>query len=124
MRVVVGGLDITKYIVKDTYKMDSEDTYESWKDGNMVEHRIVVTDKVSGSFDICLCDEAGQLSFDDFLTAWNSAVNNKVVTIGVYVTNKNTFEALSAYYAMSSKEHIKKGDGGIIDVLTVTIKER
>ena len=124
MRVVVGGQDITKYILRDTYKMDSADSYESWKDGNFVEHRIVVTDKVSGSFDICLCDKTGQLSFDDFLDLWNSAVNNRVVTIGVYVTNKNTFEVLSAYFVLSSKEHIKKGDGEIIDILTIAIQER
>lgn len=124
MRVVVGGQDITKYIVKDTYKMDSEDSYETWNDGNMVEHRVIITDKVSGSFDICLQTKTGELSFDDFLTLWNSQVSNGVVTIGVYVTNKNTFEALSAYYSFASKQHIKKGDGGIIDVLTVSIKER
>ena len=68
------------------------------------------------------CDKTITLS--DFLTAWNSAVNNGVVTIGCTVLNKNAFEAIEAYYEITGKDHIKKGDGKIIDVMSVKIQER
>ena len=47
-RIMVGTTEITDYIVDGTYEMDAEDTYESWKDGNARQHRVIITSKVSG----------------------------------------------------------------------------
>ena len=46
--LLINGVDYTPYIVDGSYAIDSEDVYESWDDGNRVEHRIVVTQKVVG----------------------------------------------------------------------------
>lgn len=122
MTVMVGNTNITNYIVSGTYAVNSSDQFESWQDGNGVEHRIVVRSKVSGSFDIVCSSKSITLS--DFLALWNSAVTNKVVTLGCTVLNTNNFEVIEAFYEIKNKEHIKKGDGGIIDVMTVKIQER
>ena len=122
MQVVVGNTDITNYIVSGTYAVNSYDQYEGWKDGNGIEHRVNIRSKVSGSFDIGCSSKS--ITLEAFLAAWNSAVNNKVVTLGCTVLNTNTFEAIEAFYEITNKEHIKKGDGGIIDVMTVKIQER
>lgn len=122
MQVVVGGIDISNYIVDGSYSINASDQYESWMDGNGVEHRIIIRSKISGSFDIGCCDKTITLS--DFLAAWNSAVNNGVVTMGCTVLNTGTFEAIQAYYEITGKDHIKKGDGKIIDVMSVKIQER
>ena len=122
MQVVVGGIDITNHIVRDSYKINTYDQYESWIDGNGLEHRLIVRTKVSGSFEIVCCDKTITLS--DFLALWNSAVNNGVVLIGMTILNTNDFDALNAYFEITNKEHIKKGDGRIIDVMTVKIQER
>ena len=78
--IVVNNVDLTPYVVDGTYKVDSSDTYESWQDGNMREHRIVVRSKVSGSFQIGC---RGEMTLSAFLENWNAATNNKVVTIGL-----------------------------------------
>lgn len=122
MQVVVGGIDITNYIVTGSYNINAVDQYEGWQDGNGVEHRVIIRSKVSGSFEIGCCSKSITLS--DFLDAWDSAVDNGVVTIGCTVLNKNTFEALEAYYEITGKDHIKKGDGQIIDIMSVKIQER
>lgn len=122
--LTVAGHNLTKYIVDETYEINAEDTYESWNDGNMVEHRVVTSQKIKGSFDICCTDQTGELSLSDFLSYWNSAVDNKVATLGLYVPALNEFVALECYYTIKSKKHIKKGDGTFIDILTITIKER
>lgn len=122
MQVVVGGIDITNYIVTGSYNVNAADQYESWQDGNRREHRVIIRSKVSGSFEIGCCDKTITLS--DFLDAWNSAVDNGVVTMGCTVLNTGTFEALEAYYDITCKQHIKKGDGKIIDVMSVKIQER
>ncbi len=122
--VVVNNMDLTPYIVSGSYDVYSEDTYESWNDGNMVEHRIVVTDKVMGSFEIGCSDKRDGITLSDFLTNWNAATDNKVVTIGLYIPNKDKFEAFNCYYSIRPKEHILTGNGDFIDVLTIEIKER
>lgn len=124
MRVVVNNTDITNYIVEGSYKMDSSDTYESWKDGNMREHRIIVSQKISGKFQVVCSNRSNSITLANFLTLWNGAVNNGVVTLGVYVLNTNSFEAIEAYYEIENVKHDRAGDGSFIDVLEITITER
>ncbi len=122
--VTVSGINLTPYVVQGTYKVDSKDSYESWKDGNMLEHRVIIAQKIEGSFDIVCSNRANDISLDDFFDIWNSAVDNGVVTIGLFVPSINQFKALSCYFAITTKEHILSGDGSLIDVLTISVKER
>lgn len=124
MKVVVNNTEITNYIVEGSYKMDSSDTYESWKDGNMREHRIIVSQKISGQFQVVCSNRSNSITLANFLTLWNSAVNNGVVTLGVYVLDTNSFEAIEAYYEIENVKHDRAGDGSFIDVLEITITER
>lgn len=120
----VANTDLTKYIVDGTYKINPQDSYESWEDGNMLEHRVIVTQKIEGSFDIGCSNRSGGITLAHFLELWNSAVDNGVVTLGLYVPALDQFKALNCYYKITSKDHILSGDGNFIDVLTVSIKER
>jgi hypothetical protein len=124
MKVVVNNTEITNYIVEGSYKMDSSDTYESWKDGNMREHRIVIAQKINGSFQVVCSNRSNSITLANFLTLWNSAVNNGVVTLGVYVLDTDSFEAIEAYYEIENVKHDRAGDGSFIDVLEITITER
>ena len=119
--IVVNNTDLTPYIVDGSYDVNASDTYESWQDGNFKEHRIIVTSKVSGSFKIG-CDV--ELSLADFLETWNGAVDNGVLTIGLYVSNKDSFEALESYFDIKNEDHILTAGGKWIDVLNIKIKER
>lgn len=124
MRVVVNNTDITNYIVEGSYKMDSSDTYESWRDGNMREHRIIVSQKIKGNFQVVCSNRSNSITLSDFLDVWNGAVSNGILTIGVYVLDTDTFEAIEAYYEMENVKHDRAGDGSFIDVLEITITER
>lgn len=120
--ITVNSIDMTPYVVDGSYDVKSEDSYESWKDGNYVEHRVIVTSKVNGEFEILCSDDT--ITLANFLTAWNAAVDNGVVTIGLYVPSRNAFEAFECYYEMENSEHIKRLDDTFIDVLKITVKER
>ena len=122
--LTVSNTDLTGYIVDGSYKMDTKDAYESWEDGNMLEHRVIVTSKVEGSFEIGCSDNRGGISLERFLSLWDQAVDNGVATIGVYVPSLNQFKAISCYYTITSKSHDISAGGQIIDVLSVSIKER
>lgn len=122
--VIINNTDMTPYIVDGSYKIRTEDEYESWKDGNKIEHRIITSSKVTGSFDIACSNRANSITLANFLAALDAATNNGVLTMGIYVPTTNSLEAINCYYEKENTEHILSGDGSFIDVLTITIKER
>lgn len=122
--IVVGSTDLTPYIVDGSYAINSEDSYESWNDGNMNEHRIIICQKIRGSFDVLCAENQGGIALSTFLNIWNNAQNNGLITLGVYVPSINRFIACDCYYDIKSKEHIITANGDIIDTLTITIKEK
>ena len=65
MLAMVNSTDITRYIDRDSYSMNSDKVFESWQDANYVEHRIPIRKRVSGKFKI-RCGKG--LTFADFLT--------------------------------------------------------
>ena len=120
--LVINNKDFTDHIVPDTYEVGAEDIYESWNDGNMREHRIIIAKKVRGSLQI-RCSE-GTLPLSDFLADVRAATVNGVLTLGLYVTTMDSFEALECYYHIESSDHIKDTGGKLYDVLTLNLTER
>lgn len=116
--------DITPYIVAGSYDINIDSKYASWNDGNMVEHRIVTAEKVTGSFDIACSDKRNSILLSEFLNIWNSAVTNHVINLGVYVPSLNIQKTIDAYFKISNADHVLLADGNFIDVFTIEIKER
>lgn len=123
MLVMVNNTDITEYINKKTYKMNAEKSYESWLDGNYREHRIYTRTKIEGSFEVALYGKNNMLT-QNFLDLWNGAVNNEIVTMGVFVQNTNKFEMIEAYFEFDGKAHREMINGNYCDILTIKIIER
>lgn len=127
MLVTINGVDLTPLIDEKSYKMNTEDTYESWLDGNYVEHRIYTRNKVKGSFNICLYGQTVNntvMTTSAFLNLWNAAVDNHKATLGVFVQNMNSFEAIEAFYHFEGTFHREMINGSWCDKLTVSITER
>lgn len=119
--ITIGSTDITGLIVDGTYKMDAKDVYKSWTDGNEREHRIVVTSKVEGSFDVVLPSDGTSLA--DFMDIIEAADDEGAITALVDVTNKGATKAISAFYELENKTHDITAGGRVIDVVTVHLKE-
>lgn len=122
--LTVANRNLTPYIVDGTYDIQTDDQSEKWNDANMLEHRVIISTKVTGSFQIVCSNRANSITLADFLALWESAVDNGVVTLGLYVPSRNSFEALDCYYEIKSADHILTADQEFIDVLTISLKER
>ena len=122
--LIINGVDYTPDIVDGSYKIDSDDVYESWTDGNMVEHRIIVTSKVTGSVQVLCSEEGTWPRVSEFLADLAAATSNHVLTLGVYVPSRGSVEAINCYYDLKSASHIKSIGGKLTDVFTLEIKER
>lgn len=123
MRLFVGKNEITDLVVVDSYKMDASQMFESFTDGNMVEHRIITAEKINGQFEVVLYNKNGY-DLAHFIALWNEAVTNGYVNITAYVTNMGKMETINAYYTMTTKKHEKLADGTYIDVLEIKVEER
>lgn len=122
--IVINSVDYTPYVVEGSYKIGTKDSYESWNDGNMLEHRIIIAQKITGSVQL-VCSEMprGRLA-SDFLNDIEAATDNGVLTIGVFVPSLGTFKAINCYYSLENTSHIKSIGGKFTDVFELQIKER
>ena len=121
--IFVNSTDITPYINWKTYKSSHEKMYESWKDGNYVEHRIFIRERLLVSFDVWLCG-INDMDTDAFFELWNGAVNNYIITLGVYDQLTNSIQAINAYYNITPSDHKEMMNGNYFDVFHIEVTER
>lgn len=119
---VIANTDISKNIIKDTYKVNTEPVFESWTDGNFREHRIYIRDRVKGSFDVIFFDEDNG-AYQDFLDLLDSATTNRVLTLGLFVVNESKFEVFEVYYTIEQSQHAETIDGRMVNKMKIHIEE-
>ena len=121
-QAIIGSTDISNLIVDGSYKMDNESQYESWRDGNFVEHRSGRHAKLKGTFDVCLCDKTGT-TLAQFYSLVENATGSAGTIIGAfYCTNTGAVKAVNAFMHLENSEHILTSNG-FIDVITVEVQE-
>ena len=119
---IIGNTDITNLIVDGSYKMDNESQYESWKDGNYVEHRSGRRTKLKGKFDVCLSSKTGT-TLSQFHSLVENATGSAGTIIGAfYCTNTGAVKAVNAFVHLESSDHILTTNGWI-DVVSVEVQE-
>ena len=118
----IGGTNITKYIIKDSYDINSEPVYQSWQDGNFREHRIYTRNKIEGDFEVIFFDEDNG-AYEDFLELLAGSTSNHLTTMGLFVLNDSSFEALQAYVQITAKQHAETSDGRMVNKMTLKIEE-
>lgn len=121
--VQIGLTDITQYINQSSYKMNSEAQYESWQDGNFVEHRVYIRKRIKGSFDVALYGKNG-MDTAAFMQLWNGAVEDNIIALDVYLQNEDRMEAIDAYFEITGSTHKELNNGGFLDILTIEVEER
>lgn len=121
--VIVNNTDITPYIDWASYALASQDIFQSWTDGNFVEHRIYSRARISGSFRVWLCGKNG-MDVDAFMELWNAATNNHITTLGVYDNVSNSIKVINAYCNIIPQSHREMVNGNYFDILTIEVTER
>lgn len=118
----ISSYDISKWIIKNTYEVNTEPEFESWKDGNFHEHRIYVRDRIKGSFDVILFG-ASNTNYQSFLTRLNNATSNRLTAMSVYVQNTNALVTGSFYVEVAGTQHAWTDDGRVVNKVTLKIEE-
>ena len=121
--VVMGQTNITPWIVPDSYEMKAESMYESWLDGNFVEHRVYTRTHMVGSFSVWMAESRG-MDADDFISVLNAATENNVTAMAVYDAISNSMKAINAYLKVEPTEHKDIAGGKFYDVFKIEVTER
>ena len=120
---VIGETNITEYIDIQNYNVNRLPVYDTWIDGNHVEHRSLYRHRISGTFQVGFRSEYDMEAFFDMLAesqltngAYNvsSSVNN-LPSIVEYVAYIDTDGEPGKYDTTNGREWL---------VINVTVTER
>lgn len=118
----LGNYDFSKNIIKDTYEVVKEPSYESWQDGNFHEHRVYVRDRIKGSFDLIFFGSTNS-PYTSFLQKFNTYTSNRLTTCTVFLPSTCTTQQIQAYFYIEPVQHAYCDDGKIVNKVTLHFEE-
>lgn len=98
MLVKIGNVDFSRNVLTGTYEVNAYDVYQKWTDANQVEHRDVVRQRVSGSFDLKFLTEEDYASFIETVKA--NKASDGTLPVSLYVVNENEQRETKVYFKM------------------------
>ncbi len=128
MQVIIGDTDVTKYVQEKSYKVDSVDEYNEWKDAGKHLHRSGYVARVQGSFELVFIDGyEGEDAYGDFLALIAENSTDKRLTMSVTVGNlNNELKQIVCYYDLqtNSMRWTKNGSNVVVKRILMTFEER
>lgn len=91
----IGSTDVSGWIDKQSYQVNSEDVYENWTDGNWITHRVIARQRISGSCKAGFSKAADFAAFRQLLTTERQP--DGWYTVTVYVNSTGATETIQAY---------------------------
>lgn len=115
----VGSTDLTPYVDVQNFDVNSEDVFETWTDGNYVEHREITRSRIIGKIKLGFKDLTDFNNFKSLMSSNRNA--NGYYPIKVYVNNLNSTETINAFVdaAGAAKWDIVNGKQWLVITLDV-----
>ena len=121
MMFQVLNTDFTRYIISPSYKMNQQDTYESWVDGNGVTHRVVYRSKISGQFEMKFMNRE---KYGLFLSALDAVKTDGYYTVTVFVNNTLFPQTIEAFITIEPSMTAKYNGIPEFEQFTVKVEQR
>jgi len=91
----IGTTDLTAFEKIDQHSVDRTDVFETWTDGNWVDHRVIARTRVSGQVTLGFSKET---DFSNFMSLMTSARDAEgYYPISVWCSNTNSTVSVNAY---------------------------
>jgi len=118
----INTTDLTAFVDIQNYKMNSEDVYSTWTDGNKVDHRVITRQRIRGEVKLGF---ASATDFASFMTLLGTAKNaNGYYPVTAYVNNTGTTQTFNAFLDTSDTDKWDTVNSRQWQVVTVTVTER
>lgn len=91
----IGSTDLTKWERTEEHDVNRADVYETWVDGNWVDHRVIARTRITGKVVLSFSRQSDLSAFMTLLSSQRDAEGFYPIT--VWCSNTNTSETLNAY---------------------------
>lgn len=119
---IIGSTDVTAFVDIQNYKMNSEDVYSTWTDGNKVDHRVITRQRIRGEVKLGF---AKATDFSSFMTLLGTArTADGYYPVTAYVQNTGTTPTFNAFLDTSDTDKWDIVNGRQWQVVTVTVTGR
>lgn len=98
----ISTTDLTGWEDIQSHEVNLDDVYETWTDGNWVDHRVVARTRVTGKVKLGFSKSAEYASFIALLTSARTAGGYYSVT--VYCNNTGATSTVDAYLDISEED--------------------
>jgi hypothetical protein len=118
----IGLNDLTPYMDYQKYSMNNVPVYQTWTDGNMIEHRNSIRTRIEGSFQLIYTSTA---DFNSFLTLMSSAIqSNGYYSVSAYVQNTNSTESFEAFIEYDSESRFDFTNSREYHLVKMKVRQR
>lgn len=118
----IGLNDLTPYMDYQKYSMNNVPVYQTWTDGNVIEHRNSIRTRIEGSFQLIYTSTA---DFNSFLTLMSSAIqSNGYYSVSAYVQNTNSTESFEAFIEYDSESRFDFTNSREYHLVKMKVRQR
>ena len=96
----IGSTDLSQYADIQNYNINEADVFQSWTDGNWIDHRDMVRTRITGTVLLGFKTAASWSAFQALLASQRNAAGYYPVTL--YVNNTGTTETIDAFLDMTN----------------------
>lgn len=118
----IGDTDLTTHILVPTYKVNRQDNYNEWVDGNGKTHHDIYRTSVSGTFTLKFTEHEKYFEFLELLKTHTGA--GGYTPVSVYVNNKNEVANINAFIDIKPANTLPLYGVGEYEGFEVNIEEQ
>lgn len=118
----IGSTDLSQYADIQNYNINEADVFQSWTDGNWIDHRDMVRTRITGTVLLGFKTAASWSAFQTLLASQRNAAGYYPVTL--YVNNTGTTETIDAFLDMTNATKWDLVNDRFWRVQTVKVTER
>lgn len=118
----IGNTDVTAWIDRQNFQMNRADVFETWTDGNGIDHRNISRTRYSGKAAIGFSKAADFSAFCTLLA--NEKQADGYFSVTAYVNNTGTTETFQAFIDITATAKWDWTNGRQWQTMTLTITQR
>lgn len=118
----ISTTDLTSWEDIQNHDVNREDVYETWTDGNWIDHRVITRTRVSGTVKLGFAAAADYTAFLTLLSAARNA--DGYYPISVYCNNTGSLETVNAFLDVTTETKWDLHNGRQWHVATIKIAGR
>lgn len=118
----IGGTDLTSYIDKQNYDVNTADVFEEWTDANHIKHRHIIRTRLSGTISIGFKSSTDVSNFLTLLS--NNVQSGGYYNASIFSNDDNTLHSAEIFIDGVSQIRRDAAENRIWQTYELTVEER